>query len=239
VSRLIASLILLSAVSWAAVTHVPIKSGLALNPGEAYAITVDGAEPAEIGWTNVSPTPCSTNCVEATQLAEGIRYSFATGLGGSKKYIPSAGRISIEYKNVSAQPVTIDIYRVQRTCDAEACQFFDPNQEGSWLVFKIDQFNSISTSADGSYSTISGVAVGGKPFTFKAVWWSDNKNGLRFSCANFIQRWITNHAPADQYRPYIFSGHAVGTPDNIVLKSIDACVPKAPHYGVPEANVFK
>lgn len=208
-ARLVFLLLLVTAWSFAAITHLPIKSGLPLIPGEPYTATIDAAEPAEIGWTNISASPCTTDCVQTTELTEGIRYSFATGLGASKKYTPAAGKILIEYKNVSTQPVTIDIYRIQRTCEAEACKFFDPNQKGNWLVFKIDQFTSISTSADGSYSVVSGVAVGGKPFTFKAVWWSDDKDAFRFHCADFIQRWITNHAAPDQYRPYIFSGHAV------------------------------
>ena len=237
--RLIPLLIFGAAASFAAVVHVPIKSGLSLQPGEAYTLTVDATEPAELGWRNVQSTPCSTNCVEATELTEGIRYSFATGLGASRIYTPASGRILIEYKNVSSQPVTINLFRVQRTCDAEACQFFDRNQKGDWLVFKIDEFKSIATSADESYSVISGVAVGGRPFTFKAVWWTDEKTGFRPNCSSFIKRYLANHTPGDQYRPYIISGRSVGRSGDLILKEIDTCVPKAPHFGVPEQNVFK
>jgi hypothetical protein len=230
----------LAAVAHGAVVHVPLKSDLALQPGETFTVSLDRTTPAEIGWTNISPTPCTTNCIEANQLTDGIHTSFATSLGGSKKYTPVAGKISIEYKNLSTQPVTINVYRIDRTCDAEACKFFDMNEKGRELIFRIDQFKSIVTSTDESYSVISGVAVGGKPFTAKAVWWSDDKNGIRFHCASFIQRWLNNHAPADEYRPYILSGVNVGTADNIVLTRIDTCVPKAPHYGVlSEDNVFK
>jgi hypothetical protein len=72
------------------------------------------------------------------------------------------------------------------------------NEKGRLLIFRIDQFKSIVTSTDESYSVISGVAVGGKPFTVKTVWWSDDKNGFRFHCASFIQRWLNKHAPADE-----------------------------------------
>lgn len=34
-------------------------------------------------------------------------------------------------------------------------------------------------------------------------------------------------------------GQAVGEGDNIVLRSIDTCAPKAPNFGVPEKNVFR
>jgi hypothetical protein len=240
VRRLLPFVIVLAAAAHAAVVHVPLQSSLALQPGAAFTVTTDATKPAEIGWTNISPTPCTTNCVEANQLTDGMHTSFATGLGGSKKYTPVAGKIAIEYKNLSTQPVTINVYRIERTCDAEACKFFDMNEKGKLLLFRIDQFKSIVTSTDESYSVISGVAVGGKPFTMKAVWWSDDKNGFRFHCAGFIQRWLNNHAPADEYRPYILSGMNVGTADDIVLTRIEACVPKAPHYGVlSEDSVFK
>ena len=43
-------------------------------------------------------------------------------MAASKESTPVSGRISIEYKNGSGEPVTIDIYRVRRTCEAEACK---------------------------------------------------------------------------------------------------------------------
>jgi hypothetical protein len=48
------------------------------------------------------------------------------------------------------QPVTINVYRVQRTRDAEACQPFAEGQEGRGLVYKVDEFNTITTSKNGS-----------------------------------------------------------------------------------------
>jgi len=223
----------------AAVVHEPLKSNLTLKPGEAYTLTIDATEVAEIGWRAVQAKECTTNCVETTELTAAIHTSMATKLGASRKYTPLAGRISIAYKNVSTDPVTIDVYRVKRTCDAEACKFLDMNDKGTWLVFKIDEFKSITTSKDGSYSVISGVAMSGRAFTIKAVWWTDEKNPLGANCSNFVKRYLDNHTPKDQYRPYILSGHAVGDPKNIVLTGIDTCVPKAPNYGVPEKNVYK
>jgi hypothetical protein len=160
-------------------------------------------------------------------------------MGASAKYTPASGKISIEYKNVSAEPVTINIYRVNRTCEAEACTFLDQSEKGRWLVFKVDEFKSITTSADGSYSQISGVTIAGTPFNIKAVWWTEDKNAFAVNCSTFVKRYLDNHTPKDQYRPYIISGHAVGDPANIVLKSIDTCTPKAPNFGVPEQNVYK
>ena len=232
-------LLLWAAVAHAAVMHVPVKSGVVLKPGQAYTITVESTEPVEIGWLAVQARRCTTNCVQATELTSGIHYSIATPLGASRKYQPVSGKVSVEYKNTSTQPVTINIYRVKRTCEAEACKFLAPGQKGRWLVFKVDEFRSIATSNDGSYSVVSGVAESGRPFRFRAVWWTEEKSAFAVNCSPFIKKFLDNHTPRDQYRPYVISGQAVGEPANIVLTSIDTCAPKAAHFGVPENNVFK
>jgi len=231
--------VLCAGVAHAAVTHIPIKSGVVLKPGEAHTITVQATTPVEIGWLAVQARRCTTNCVQATDLTSAIHYSIATPLGASKKYEPVSGKISVEYKNVSSEPVTINIYRVKRTCEAEACRFLPAGQKGRWLVFKVQEFKSIVTSKDGSYSVISGVAESGRPFKFRAVWWTEEKSAFAVNCSPFIARFLDNHTPKEQYRPYVISGQAVGEPANIVLTAIDTCAPKAAHFGVPENNVFK
>jgi hypothetical protein len=223
----------------AAVVHVPIKSNLVLKPGEAYSVHVSATEPTEIGWQNLQARTCTTPCVQAIDITGGVNYTIALPLGGSMKYTPVAGTITIEYKNISTDPVTINVYRVRRTCEAEACKFLDAKQKSSWLVFKVDEFKSITTSKDGSYSVISGVTTAGRPFTVKAVWWTDDKNALAVNCSPFVQKYVDGHAPKEQYRPYIISGQAVSPSAELVLKSVDTCVPKAPNFGVPEKNVFK
>jgi hypothetical protein len=232
-------LVLWAGAAHGAVVHVPLKSGLVLKPGEAHTITVQATEPMEIGWLTVQAKPCTTNCVQATDVTGGVNYTIATPLGASRKYTPVSGKITVEYKNVSSEPVTINVYRVQRTCEAEACKFLDESQKGRWLVFKVDEFKSIATSNDGSYSVISGVAVGGRPFSFRAIWWTDEKSALMVNCSPSVKRYLDTHASKEQYRPYVISGQAVGDAANIVLKSIDTCAPKAPNFGVPEGNVFK
>jgi len=231
--------VLCAGVAHAAVTHIPIKSGVVLKPGEAHTITVQATTPVEIGWLAVQARRCTTNCVQATDLTSSMQYSIATSLGASKEYQPVSGKISVEYKNVSSEPVTINIYRVKRTCEAEACRFLPAGQKGRWLVFKVQEFKSIVTSKDGSYSVISGVAESGRPFRFRAVWWTEEKSAFAVNCSPFIARFLDNHTPKEQYRPYVISGQAVGEPANIVLTAIDTCALKAAHFGVPENNVFK
>jgi len=223
----------------ATVRHVPIKSGVVLKPSQVYVAQIESPKQVEIGWSAVQAKQCSTNCVEATQV--GTRFAFATALGGSKKYDPVDGKVAIEYKNVSQEPVTINVYRMVRICDAESCQFVDNSKKGHTLVFKVSEFKSITTSKDESYSVISGVAESGRPFHFYAIWYTDDKNfmNLEEGCVTWIKRYVDNHTPKEQYRPYIIAGQNVGNENNIVLKSIDDCVGKADHFGVAEKDVFK
>ena len=231
--------ILSGASAYGAVVHVPVKSNVALKPNESYTITVEATEPIEIGWKNVQAKPCAANCVQATDITGGINYSIAVPLGASMKYKPVGGKITIEYRNIAGDPVTIDIYKVRRTCEAEACRVLDEHQKSRWLVFKVDEFKSITTSADGSYSVISGVAASGRPFTFRAVWWTDEKPKFGVDCSPSVKRYLDSRTPKDQYSPYVISGQAIGEPSDIVLKSIETCAPKAPKFGVPDENVFR
>ena len=226
-------------IAYAKVTHVPIKSGVALKPNEAYTVNMDASDPTEIGWRAVQATPCATNCVQVTEFRDGGNYSFATKMGSSQKYRPANGKISVEYKNVSTEPVTIDVFRIERICDAEACRFIDPAQKARTLVFLVDEFKSIATSKDGSYSVISGVVMSGRPFRIKAVWWTEEKTQFMVNCAPFVQRFLDNHTPKENFRPYVIAGQAIGDGDHIVLKSIGSCAPKATHYGASPDEFFK
>jgi hypothetical protein len=165
--------------------------------------------------------------------------AFAAAMGASKRYTPSSGKIAIEYKNVSSEAVTIDIFRIRRTCDAEACKFLDNVAKSRWLVLKVGAFHAITTSKDGSYSVISGTTMSGRPFMVRAVWWTDDSKAFRFGCPGYIKGYVDRHTPAETYRPYILSGQAIGEGEHIVLKSVDDCVPRALHFGAPDANVVQ
>jgi hypothetical protein len=230
---------LLAGVSYAAVVHTPLKSGVVLKSNQTYTFTIPSTAPVEIGWTAVQAKSCTMHCVQATELTQPNHNRLATDIGASTIYTPAAGKISIEYKNVSTDPVTINIYSVRRTCEAEACKFIDKNAKPRSLVFKIKEFKSITTSKDGSYSTISGIAMSGRPFTVRAVWWTEDPNGLRFSCPTFIKRYLDNQASPEKYRPYVLSGSGLGDDKHLVLKFVETCVPNAPNFGATESSVFK
>lgn len=227
---LVLLLVVWATIAQGSVERIPIKSGLELKPSETYRVAIDATEPVEIGWT-VQGAACATNCIQADEvewrdLAGGgqVRYSVAASLGASKKYQPVSDKIAIDYKNVSNNPVTIDIYRVKRVCDLEACKFLVEGQKGRWLEFKVDEFKTIETSKDGSYSDISGITLDGRPFHVKTLWWSDDNKGFWFKgCPAFIKRWVDQHTPKEKYSPYTLSGHAIGEDADTVLTSIDNC----------------
>ena len=225
---------------YGAVKHVPIRSGVVLKPGEAYTAQVESAKPVEIEWTPVQPKKCTMDCVQMTPMSGTLRRpSFSAATGATGKYTPTDGKLVVEFKNVSQGPVTIDVFLVERTCDAEACRLFDSSKKGTWLVFKIDEFKSITNSNDTSYSVISGVAESGRAFRIHVVWWTDQKGAGFMGCPRWIKGYVDNHTPKEKYRPYVISGMNVGDDDHVVLKSIDTCVPSAAHFGVMEKNVFK
>lgn len=221
----------------ASVENIPLKSNVELLPNQTETVTVETSEPTEIGWRTTQAVECTTNCVQALDVTGGINYTIATLFGAAMKYTPVEGKIIIEYKNISNQPVTINVFKVHRTCEAEACQFLQAEREGKWLVLKVDEFKSITTSADESYSIISGTTITGKPFTVKTVWWTDTKEQLLVNCAPFVTEYLKNNTAKSAYSPYIISGRSVGK-DELILDTIDTCAPLAPNFGAPPENVY-
>jgi hypothetical protein len=194
--RLMLAVLLFSRLADGAVARIPLKSSVVLNPSDAYILTMDVAGPVEISWEAVQAKACNTDCVQVTYLPTKLVFAARSGSG---KYTPVDGKISVEYKNIASEPVTINIYRMQRTCDAEACQFLASGQKGRLLVYKVDEFKTITTSKDESYSVITGTTTLGRPFRVRVVWWTDDKMA-RSHCGQFIQRYLSNHTQKDQYR---------------------------------------
>jgi hypothetical protein len=231
--------LLWATAGYGAVQHVPIQPRFVLKPNESFVVSVNTAVPMEIGWLTVQSKSCTADCIEMTELSAGTNFSVTTRLGASKQFMPTSGKISLKFKNVSREPVTLDVFQVKRTCDAEACQFLDESRKTRWLVFKVGEFKSITTSKDESYSVISGIAMSGRPFRFRAVWWTDEKGPPIVDCTPSVKKYLESHTPKEEYRPYVISGQAIGGGTDIVLRSISTCAPKAPGFGVPEENVYK
>jgi len=228
-----------AAAGYGAVQHVAIQPPFVLKPSETFVVSVNAAGPMEIGWLTVQSKECTADCVETTELSAGTNFSFTTRLGGSKQFTPASGKIAVKFRNVSSAPVTLDVFQVKRTCDAEACQFLDESRKTRWLVFKVGEFKSITTSKDGSYSVISGTAMSGRAFRFRAIWWTDEKPAALVDCTPSVKRYLESHTPKEEYRPYIISGQAIGDGTDIVLRSISTCAHKALAFGAPEGNVYK
>jgi hypothetical protein len=234
---LVASALLLAGAARATVRREPVNARLTLAPGQAETITIETREPVEVGWEAVQLRKCETDCVRATDKSAKNATGFSSGLGAMMKYAPVSGKIVVEFANTGDIPVTLNVYEIVRVCDAESCALFKGEPKTRWLVFKIDEFKSIATSADASYSTISGVTTAGKPFTVKAVWWTDDP-ASSFACAKSIKGYLDGATPKEKYAPYILSGAAIEGKD-LILENVDTCVPKAPDFGAPEGNVFK
>jgi hypothetical protein len=77
---ILSSFIFWAGIAYGAVVHVPIKSSVVLKPNEAYTIASEATEVMEIVWQAVQLPRCTTNCVQATDLAGGINYTIATPL---------------------------------------------------------------------------------------------------------------------------------------------------------------
>ena len=221
----------------AAKKKTPYKDGIRIGPGESQTVTIASDVPMEIGWKAVQEPKCTMNCVEAVDKTGDNELAVATDLGAYFKYHPRGGKITVEYRNKADHPVVINVYTIQRSCDAEACSYLNGNANGRWLVYRIGKFTAIETSKDRSYSTIAGVTTEGKPFTVKALWWTDNPEGS-FQCAKSIDRYLKENVSETEYAPYILSGKTLGD-DPSVLQSIDTCSPKAPNFGVSPENVFR
>lgn len=221
----------------AEVKNIPIRSGVHLQPGQSDTVTIISSVPLEIGWSAIQKNPCTISCVEAVDLTSRVKHTFATSMGATQKYTPAKGEIKIKYRNVSKELVTINIFKLKRVCEAESCIYFDPSQEGHWVVIKVGEFKSLSTSKDGSFSVITGITTAGKPFSVKTLWWTDDPKNALVNCSPSIQKYLDTKARKEDYSPYIISGSSVGDKE-LILKSIDTCAAKAPKFGVPEKNVY-
>ena len=129
--RSILCLIIVGAgTAYGAVKQIPIRSGVVLKPGEAYTAQVESAKPVEIGWAPVQAQPCTMECIQMTLENDHSPPPFSAARGARGNYTPTDGRVVVEYKNVSQQAVTIDVFRIERTCEAEGCKLFDGSKKG-------------------------------------------------------------------------------------------------------------
>lgn len=218
----------------AAVNHIPLRSDMVIAPGGAETVIIEAQGSMEIGWDAVPP--CNADCIKTTDRTDDRSFNVVTRLGGVIRTDAVDGQVTMEFANIADHPVTLNVYRAERVCDAESCRLINDAEEGRWMVFKIDEFTSIETSADESYSTISGITTGGKPFIIKAVWWRYDPREA-FACAQFIRRYLDEGTPKEQYNPYVLAGMVVEA-DEVVLTSVDTCSPKAPNFGAPTGSIY-
>jgi hypothetical protein len=124
--------ILCTGTVYGAVKHVPIRSGVVLNPGEAYTAQVESAKLVEIEWTLVQPKKCTMDCVEMTPMSGTLRRpSFSAATGAIGKYTPTDGKLAVEFKNISQEPVTIDVTASSGVARRKHASFSTPARRGT------------------------------------------------------------------------------------------------------------
>lgn len=221
----------------AAVNQIPLQQDLVIAPGERQTITVEAETEIELGWEVVSEPACETDCIEVVDQTDGRGFTFTARANGLMTITPVDGRVAVDLTNKAEHPVTLIVYRLERICEAESCGLIDDAKDGRWMVFKIDEFTSIETSADESFSTISGITTTAKPFIIKAVWWRYDPEEA-FACAKFIRQYINEGVPKEEYHPYVLAGTVVEDENGVVLTSVDTCAPKAPNFGAPAGSIY-
>ena len=129
-AALLAALLLTPLVAKAEVIETPIHSNIDLKPGETRTYSFEAGAALELGWKATQATPCTTDCVRVTDSAP-AHHTFATRFGGTMRYEPVDGRVTLTYANESKQFVTITIYSVTRTCNAASCAFVKESKKGN------------------------------------------------------------------------------------------------------------
>lgn len=223
----------------AAERRVVYQSGVEIRPGEPVVVAIQTGQSMDIGWEVNETSPCDRTCIEAVDMHNRNKSLAASDKGAVRRYESREGKIKIEFRNTIDRPVFIDIYKVENVCDSEseACEFLKLNELGDWLVFKIEQFVSIETSKDGSYSTITANTSRGKLVFFIVVWWIDEPDEKTEECREEITGYINQGTSFVEYSPYILSGRSVSKTKSI-LAYIDTCMANGSDFNVPEKYVY-
>lgn len=236
---LVAAALIWPAVAFADLEHITVASGIQLQPGGTRVVAIKSAEPLEIGWENTQAKPCTMSCVEASIEKGGAKYSWAAPMGGSKEYTPDAGKITITFRNVSKDPVAINVFKVKRTCKAASCAFVKNKKSTRPMVIKVGLFKAVTKGKDGSYSVVTGVTEAGKPFVARVLWWTDNPKNALINCHATMQAYVDKQTPREEYSPFILPGRFVGDDKTLAIDEITGCVPKGAKYGMDESSLYK
>ena len=103
---------------YGAVKHIPVRSGVVLKPDAAYTAQVESTKPVEIGLDGRSSATLHHGLRADDSDERNLAPTVRGGAGSRRELHPTDGKVVVEFKNVSQEPVTIDVIRVERNVRA-------------------------------------------------------------------------------------------------------------------------
>lgn len=200
------------------------RKDISIASGKTHPFEIQSQDPVTVKWQNKQEPECQDNCVEARQIGNPIDLVVSGQYGAAYDFQPIDGAIRLEFKNISQQPVVIDIYSEKEVCDAEACEIlkskgieypFDYGEiDFGYKRVLLARVDKMETSKDGSYSRVQGETIYGTPFDVILIWWLIEQPSFGAMC----REWIPKNAGKEQDgQVYHFSGSTLETPDSLIF----------------------
>lgn len=233
--RILLCMMLYVSVTHADVIRNEIEPKLAIAPGETKVVVIQSDKDfVEIAWQTLSSEACRQSaCVKFNDKNDDFSYESFNGQGS---HYTKEGKVNLEFSNIAKTPVTIRVMQIERTCTAELCALITGTDTLDWKVVRIQELKSITTSNDGSYSTLQGVTTKGKAFDITLAWWFYEKS-MFASCPKFLARWIDN--PQAENVPYILAGGTLEAKQKgRFILSVDTCTAKGSKFNAPKESEF-
>lgn len=239
-NRALLLICLLSAFpAWAERIVTDIDAAFIIKPGETRLLEVKAQadyKNSSMSWTITAGTIEGKDC----KTTPCIRYEM-NGFSPQNtfnlwsEFFSADQVISMKLTNIADTDVTLKITRIKKTCTAEICDKISSDEPTDWLVFRIKEITSITTSEDKSYSHITGTTIKDKPFDALFVWWRYHSDEGFTNCHKYIPRWIENKKTP----PYILSGSILPShTKEQLITFVDTCTPNGGKFAAPEQNDF-
>ena len=107
------ALLILTATAFAASTSI---AKYTLAPGEKVSVVVDATSDTTVGFTNQGSIEdakrCRKTCIRMNVPGDPFQDA-AAAIGTSMKIKPTNGKIQVQFENLEAFPISIDVFREQ------------------------------------------------------------------------------------------------------------------------------
>lgn len=221
--------ILLSFSAEATLEDKVIIEGIEISPNESYQLSIKSAAPTRLGVFIDDTTPCKTDCISVLENKSSIEHKTRNNL--FSKFMPEAGVINVQFKNIIESPVKISVHQYIKKCDSEACTFLNSlgikeplnfgRSHGVYKRLRMSSISRIETSSDGSWSNVSGKTVFGNSFKVTIIWWLyDPSREISCGKGKYIQSYKKKMERGDG--PTLIAGKLVRR-DQLIFMDIDTC----------------